>query len=361
MDRKTQLEMKAKECHHHPSFHFRCPAGWMNDPNGTIYLNGKYHLFYQHHPYSEDPGPMHWGHASSLDLIHWKHHPIAIKPSFDLGEIHCFSGCCFNNDGVPTILYTSINESYPPKVRAEQWAAISKDPDLIVWKKDPKNPILDLSINGDLLIEDWRDPYIVPGSKSKLLVLGGHEVNKDTGEIKYPVALLYEMIDIHSWKFLGFLCTGNDGKLSNSRINIGRNWECPNFFPIDASNKIYTLIVSPHDRVIYSVGKFINNKYYPESWHIFDHGSCYYATNTYFAPDGRIFVVGWVRGMGNGWKGLTSLPREVYLDKGKNKLRIRPIQEFKSLREEHVSIPEVKLSNDDVFYANNVSGLENLL
>nr|MDO8118018.1 hypothetical protein [Candidatus Sigynarchaeota archaeon] len=64
-----------------PSFHFRPRGGWMNDPNGTIHVNGEYHLFYQHYPYAGNPVPhMHWGHAKSLDLVHWEHLPIAIEP-----------------------------------------------------------------------------------------------------------------------------------------------------------------------------------------------------------------------------------------------------------------------------------------
>jgi len=70
-------------------FHFTPKANWMNDPNGLVYQNGNYHLFYQYFPDSTVWGPMHWGHAKSKDLLHWEHRPVALYPD-SLGYI--FSG-----------------------------------------------------------------------------------------------------------------------------------------------------------------------------------------------------------------------------------------------------------------------------
>src|SRR5580765_20545 len=92
-----------------PVYHFRPPANWMNDPNGPIYHKGYYHMFYQHNPYGDKWGNMHWGHARSRDLVRWEHLPIALWPSKEAGEEHVFSGCALINDqGQPMIFYTSI-------------------------------------------------------------------------------------------------------------------------------------------------------------------------------------------------------------------------------------------------------------
>jgi len=106
-----------------PLFHVAPPAFWNNDPNGPIYHRGWYHLFYQHNPYGDDWGNMHWGHVRSRDLAHWEHLPIALWPSKESGEDHVFSGCAVLAKGRPLIFYTSIGRGQGADVHAEQWAA----------------------------------------------------------------------------------------------------------------------------------------------------------------------------------------------------------------------------------------------
>jgi beta-fructofuranosidase len=93
-----------------PIYHLTSPACWINDPNGPVYYDGEYHVFFQHNPFGSEWGRMFWGHAVSGDLVHWEHLPIALAPnpgSYDKDGV--FSGCCVVHEGVPTILYTGVS------------------------------------------------------------------------------------------------------------------------------------------------------------------------------------------------------------------------------------------------------------
>ena len=151
---------------HRPQFHFTPESMWMNDPNGMVYYDGKYHLFYQHYPEDNVWGPMHWGHAVSEDMLHWKHLPIALYPD-SLGTI--FSGSAVidrnNSSGLqegdhpPMVaIYTYHNmEVEESGIDTFQYQGIAYSHDKgRSWKKYDGNPVL-----RNPGIRDFRDPKVI--------------------------------------------------------------------------------------------------------------------------------------------------------------------------------------------------------
>jgi beta-fructofuranosidase len=294
-----------------PVYHVLPPALWCNDPNGPLFFKGYYHLFYQHNPYGDRWEHMHWGHVRSKDLVHWEHQPIALWPSSDKGEDHCFSGCAAVNDkGQPVLIYTSISSKRPP----EQWAAVGDD-DLVTWKKHPANPLLADSLHGDAKIVDWRDPFVFKEEGKWYMVCGGHREGRH-GSIQ-----LYTSDDLEKWRFLGVAFEGEE-----------KNWECPNFFKL---GKKWVLIYSPHGLVRYYTGAFDlrTYKFKPEHHGTLDYGSNFYAPNCLEDSDQRGILWGWIKDFpaGKGWNGCVTLPRVLSVaDDGR--LLQQPAPELKKLR-----------------------------
>jgi beta-fructofuranosidase len=336
-----QLNQKIQDDPQRPIYHFIAPARWMNDPNGPIYYKGEYHLFYQFNPFGDNWGHIHWGHAKSEDLIHWEHLPLALKPSTNEGEAHCFSGSCVIDEGIPKILYTSIGPERPPSTGAEQWLGIG-DENLIHWKKYENNPVMTLDIHKKYEVRDWRDPFLWKEGNFWYAVLGGHLIKP-----KRPLILLYKSKDLINWEFLNPLIIEERKK--------GKNWECPNFFKL--KNK-HVLIVSPHKQVIYNVGEYKQHKFIPTEWRKLDYGRAFYATNILNdKKNERIILWGWIQGGGDidGWNGCLSLPRGLILN-SENILEIKPLPELKELRLDHMSLEERIISSYDREKINPFSG-----
>jgi len=302
-----------------PQYHFRAPANWINDPNGTIFYRGYYHMFYQHNPYGDAWGHMHWGHARSKDLVHWQHLPIALWPSEDKGEKHCFSGCAaLNAKGEPMIFYTSIGHPKP-----HCWIAIPEDQDLIRWKKFDGNPILTEESPG-IPYYDFRDPFVFAHQGRTYMVHGGN-LNKAKGG--QAVVSLYEAEnpELTKWKYRSILFQHPDPKV----VNI----ECPLFFPL---NDKFVLITSPHRACDYFIGTFdpAGGKFTVEHSGMLDYRDQFYAPNALVDDKGRRVLWGWVRGFKEkrGWNGCHSLPRVLSIEG--NKLIQKPAPELIALRSE---------------------------
>lgn len=196
----------------YPIFHLAPPAGWMNDPNGLIYFNGRYHVFFQHHPASAYQGPMHWGHATSTDMLHWQHEPVALAPGDKYDRDGCFSGSAVDDDGVLSLIYTGHicledrgNDSI---IREVQCLATSHDG--IHFEKQgcvltPPEGIM-----------HFRDPKVWHEEGSWWMVIGARDAS-DNGQV-----LLYRGTSLRDWHL--------EHVLAHSAAGESYMWECPDFF-----------------------------------------------------------------------------------------------------------------------------------
>ncbi len=312
-----------------PVFHFRPPAQWTNDPNGTIYYEGYYHLFYQHNPFAPEWGPMFWGHARSRNLVYWEHLPLALAPSLDKNETHCFSGCvAVNGQNEALAIYTSVSMQKEAAERTrytrpfEQWAAVSTD--WLHWDKYAGNPVLAPPPG---FREDWRDPFIFRLAARTFLVVG----------MCGPGTALYEAQDdtLKRWTFRGLI----------SDVSA----ECPNFFPLEDR---FVFLYSPFSAVEYQIGTFNAEdlQYTPEQQGYLDpgyhNGNGFYASNVLFDATGRCILFGWLNGCGGpAWRGVISLPRELSLGSDGG-LRQLPAKELQQLRGAFENVPGIWLNHE---------------
>ena len=327
---------------HRPTYHFLPPAHWMNDPNGFIQWGEDFHLFYQHNPNGPFWGTIHWGHAVSKDLVHWRDLPIALRPTSGAPDDQgCFSGCAVDDNGVPTLLYTGVFED-----EQTQCLATSRD-GLITWKPDPGNPVL-AEAPPAMRAEDFRDPFVWCENDVWYMLLGSGV--RDGG----GAALLYRSRDLRDWEYLHPLL---EGKLEET----GEVWECPNFFPLGDK---HVLIVSvwPRAYVYFFVGSYQNQRFTPETEGKLDHNGSFYAPLSTLDRQGRRLLVGWLDEWRSTkaqeaaeWAGALSLPQELLLHPS-GQLGMQPVPELEKLRSEHVVHQELRVSPKELKIIKGVCG-----
>src|SRR5204863_5216366 len=150
-----------------PAYHLLPTRGWINDPCAPLYWQGQYHMFHQYNPHAAVWGDMHWAHATSPDMIHWQHLPIALAPTPGWDDADgCFTGSAVDDHGVATFLYTGVKSVAPEfatlrdghsNLREVQCLATSNDPLLRTWTKW-KTPIIQPP--ADPLLTGFRDPFL---------------------------------------------------------------------------------------------------------------------------------------------------------------------------------------------------------
>jgi beta-fructofuranosidase len=318
-----------------PQFHLLPQANWMNDPCAPRFFGGQYHMFFQHNPGAAVWGDMHWAHATSPDLVHWKHLPIALSPTPGSYDAYgCFTGSVLPGVDTPSILYTGVTRCSPQQetirgegIREVQCLATSTDSELRTWKKFD-NPVLE---NPPRPVTGFRDPC--PWKDGDTWYLGvGSGFSKVGGAV-----LLYSSRDGRHWSYLHPLAQGewNQGTHTNP-VDTGEMWECPDFFPLGDK---HVLLYSTERKVYWEVGVFDRGdlRFHREERGLLDYGS-YYAMKSMPDSKGRRILWGWVQETRKpeecraaGWAGCMALPRVLSLGPD-HRLRMEVVPEFASLR-----------------------------
>ncbi len=338
-----------------PAFHLSSRTGWMNDPNGFSLYEGKYHLFYQYHPYDSHWGPMHWGHAVSEDLLHWEYLPAAMAPDMPYDRDGCFSGSALTlPDGRHLLMYTGVAETVDEHgaIRHLQTQNLAFG-DGLNYRKYAHNPV----ITGDQLPPggsryDFRDPKIfqAPDGTFRALVVDDHETER--GQV-----LLFKSPDALHWEYVSTLASNGD--------RLGLMWECPDLFRLDGYD---VLLLSAQDMLPKGFeyhngdGSFYLLGHYDEttdtftelSDHAADYGIDFYAPQTILTPDGRRIMIGWMQNWDTcnlhtpqvPWFGQMSLPRELSVRDGI--LYQQPLRELEAYRSEPLSFTGVTVENDEI-------------
>jgi beta-fructofuranosidase len=320
---------------HRPQYHFLPPANWMNDPNGLIQWNGRFHLFYQYNPHAPVWGTIHWGHAMSDDLVHWKDLPIALAPTpGSVDEYGVFSGCAVDNGGVPTLIYTGVRKPADgPRIELP-CLATSSDPDLRSWDKHPANPVISAPPD-NLDVLGFRDHSVWREGDSWFQLIGSGI--RDVG----GTALLYRSPDLVHWEYLGPLCIGNP-------VETGRMWECPDLFRL---GERHVLMVSPIPlrKTLYFSGHYRQHRFTPEYQGVVDDGGYFYAPQSFTDDQSRRIMFGWLwegrdeaAQRAGGWAGVMSLPR-VLSARSDGRLGMEPAPEIARLRGRHTGLRDIRL------------------
>jgi sucrose-6-phosphate hydrolase SacC (GH32 family) len=307
--RQLRLHMLADP--YRPTYHFVIPEGFAFpfDPNGAIYWKGRYHLCYI---YQDQRGVHVFGHVSSRDMLHWRHHVPALYPTPDSPEQGIFSGNCFvNRKGEATMVYHGVG--------AGNCMATSSDKNLDHWKKLPTNPYLPPA-----------PPHAPYAAWDPFGWLEGDTYYTISGGPHAGVFKAKELTD--KWQYVGdFLHHTVPG------VDLREDISCADFFKL--GNKRVLVCISHRLGTRYYVGEWKNEQFYPEvhermSWA----DNAFFAPETAEAPDGRRILWAWILDKrsaatrtASGWSGEMSLPRVLTLG-ADNRLRFQPIQELETLR-----------------------------
>lgn len=299
-----------------PTFHFVVPEDYAKpaDPNGAIWWNGRYHLGYIY----QDQGVHCWGHVSSRDLLHWRHHRPWLTPTPDSPEEGIFSGnALVDKDGRVALVYHGV--------KVGNCIATSDEPLLEHFQKLPENPIVPVEApdkwreSDSLPYASW-DPHAWRDGDNYYAIFGGTR------------PAIFKAQQLGDWHYVGDLfANGVEG------VSLREDVSCPDFFQL--GDKWVLMGISHENGTRYYVGDWKDEQFHPQV-----HERMSWVDNTYFAPEsleapgGRRIMWAWIFDQWDeatekaaGWSGVFALPRELSL-RDDHRLEIRPIRELESLR-----------------------------
>lgn len=333
-------------------YHLTPPRGWMNDPNGLIYIDGTYHVFYQYHPFDTVWGPMHWGHAISRDLCLWQHLPIALTPHSDYDQMGCFSGTSLYENGILKLIYTGNTEQ-----GQHQCLAFSKD--LIHFEKYEGNPVLPASSLPDHINQNHlRDPRVIKESNVYYMLCGGQSIDNK------GIIAIFKSLDLINWSY--------HFSINERQFELGPIWECPDLITLNDENAQanHLLIFSPQSTsslnqyqmpnlhsAVYALGmvNFQNGESDFSQPRLLDEGFDFYAPQIISNTNDQVILIGWLdmwesenlnRKANLPWSGSMSYPRVLSLKEGR--LIQQPVDSITQYRDlAYQFVGSVDLATDD--------------
>ena len=308
---------------HRPQFHFTARRGWLNDPNGLVWANGKYHLCFQHNPFGWEWGNMHWGHATSPDLFHWTELPTALTPR-EHGD-GVFSGSAVvdthNTSGWGSLAHLALVAAFTSVKRGE----------CLVYSTDGGQTFTEFEKN-PILVHTGRDPRLLWYAPTKRWILAVY----DSKAGKDGIAFLSSP-DFKTWTAEG---------------RIDGFFECPDLFElpvIGRSGESRWVIYSGDGE--YRIGQFDGHAFQPETtrkervWY----GDFYAAQTFSQVPDNRRIQIGWGRNVAfpdMPFNQQMTVPVELTLRPTSDGLRLfaSPVRELAGLRKQ--SLPTLERTVD---------------
>ncbi|KAG5478696.1 hypothetical protein LSCM1_06100 [Leishmania martiniquensis] len=385
----------------YPEYHMASFASWMGVPGGLCHHEGVYHVFYQHNPFSENWGPMHWGHLTSKDLVHWQHQPIALAPGEPFDQDGCFSGSSVSHNNKLYLFYTGhawrtdgdsigSNGTMGESASFYQQQCVAVSSDGVSFEK------LGAIVRPPPGYVHFRDPKVWYRDGRWWMVCGARDTAKDLGQL-----LLFTTEDLLQWDDTNWQVLG----LTEDK-NVFM-WECPDLFPVDHAD---VFLYSPQGmrKAGYARRNRFQSGYLLGTWNTsqvtgappqveaaeskstaggdraivgsrwltsfdvtqrfreLDRGHDFYAPQTFATEDGRRLLIGWMDmwespmpTRGHGWSGCLTLPRELVLDRFTGSIRMVPPRELAKLRRAQAAIPPQRiLESTDVLLVENCTAYE---